>query len=282
MFGSGIFGKKEVVSAILEHTSFAKRTNPLVKALAKVLGQLYIRLFGWPDQEIRTTFPKMVKLLKPSSTDSILDVGCGPGVWALEMASRYNCSVTGIDLDADDIRFADKVSRIHHMDGCHFTCMDVTELNFEPESFDKVTCMAVLEHVEEDDLAVRNMARVLRQNGVLVGLVPNDRRSLFKPECWQGSDDPKGHGHVREGYSVQDVENLMNRNGLQLVKYEYPHGLIETTMCNVQIKTNPYLTFPLTYPITHIFERFSSSGCGILFKAVKKSSEKVEENEKDK
>jgi predicted SAM-dependent methyltransferase len=155
--------------------------------------------------------------------------------------------------------------------------MEATKLNFEPESFDKVMCIAVLEHIGEDDLAVKNMVRVLRKDGILVGLVPNDKRSLFKPECGQRSDDPKGHGHVRIGYSVQDIENLMSRNGLQLVTYEYPHGLIEVFMCNVQIKTNQYLTFPFTYPFVYLFGRFSKSGCGILFKAVKKSSKDIGE-----
>lgn len=281
MFGSKVFGSKEVVSEILEHAGFKKRTGVFSKGIIKALGRLYIQLMGWPDQEIRTTFPRMVKLLEPQPSDSILDVGCGPGVWSLELASKYGCNITGIDLDENDIRFANKVSQINHLDNCHFTCAEATKLNFEPESFDKVMCIAVLEHIEEDNLAIENMARVLRENGILVGLVPNDKRSPFRPECGQQSGDPKGHGHVREGYSVQDVENLMSRNGLELVRYEYPHGLIEMMMYYVQLKTNQYLAFPFTYPFVYLFGRFSNSGLGILFKAVKKSNHNAGRNEKD-
>jgi hypothetical protein len=56
--------------------------------------------------------------------------------------------------------------------------------------------MGILELVEDDNLAVENKVSVLAKNGVLVRVVPADRISKFKPECWQQSGDPKGHGHL--------------------------------------------------------------------------------------
>jgi ubiquinone/menaquinone biosynthesis C-methylase UbiE len=273
MLGSKVFGKKEVVSEILEHSVFKNRTGSFARGLVKMLGQMYIRMFGWPDQEFRTTFPKMIKLLQPRPSEYILDVGCGPGVWSMEMASRYGCTVTGVDLDEADIRFASKVSEINGMGNCRFICTEATKLDFPPESFDKIMCIAMLEHVVDDDLAVQKIAQALRRDGVLVGLVPNDKRMFLKPECSQKDDDPDGHGHVREGYSVKDIEDLMNRNGLQLIQCEYPHGVIESMMAFIQLKTNPYLAFPFTYPFTYLFGRFSRYGAGVLFKAVKRPAD---------
>ena len=193
----------------------------------------------------------------------------------LEISSKYGATITGVDFDESDIRFANRVREVNRIDNRRFICMDATNLNFEPESFSKVICMAVLEHIEDDNLAVENIARVLRKGGVLVGGVPNDERSRFKPEVFQRSDDPKGHGHVREGYSVKDIENLMCRNGLQLVKYEYVSGLIQNLMHMIEGKTNKYLAFPFTYPVACLSSRLSKHGTDILFKAVKKSSNNV-------
>jgi SAM-dependent methyltransferase len=272
MFGSRMFGSKEVVSEIVGHGVFKQREDGLTKGLVRDFGHLFIQVLGWPDQENRLYFPRLVKLLEPCPTDLILDVGCGPGINALEIASRYGSAVTGVDIDGNDIRFAHRVGEINHIHDCRFICMDATDLRFESESFDKVMCMAVLEHIEDDSLAVQNIARILRKDGLLVGAVPTNERPRFKPECFQRSDDPKGHGHVREGYSVQDIDSLMRRNDLQLVRYEYVSGAIENLMLIVQARTNPYLAFPFTYPIAYIFSHLSKHGAGMLFKAVKKAS----------
>jgi 2-polyprenyl-3-methyl-5-hydroxy-6-metoxy-1,4-benzoquinol methylase len=272
MFGSKIFGKKEVVSEILDHTVFKEREGSLTRGLMKAFGQLYIRVLGWPVSEPRIYHSKLVRLLQPSPSDSILDVGCGPGVHALEIASRYGPAITGVDIDESDIRFADRVKEVNRIDNCRFICMDATDLRFAPESFNKVICMAVLEHIEDDNLAIENIARVLRKGGVLVGAVPNERRSRFKPDSFQRNGDPKGHGHVREGYSVQSIENSMFKNGLQLVGYEYVSGPIQNLMLMVEERTNRYMAFPFTYPVAYLSSRLSNQGTGILFKAVKKSN----------
>lgn len=272
MFGSKIFAKKEVISEILDHTVFKEREGGLTKRLVKAFGRVYIRVLGWPVSEPRIFHSKLVRLLQPSPSDSILDVGCGPGVHALEIASRYGSAITGIDIDKSDIHFADRVREVNRIDNCCFIPMDATDLRFAPESFDKVICMAVLEHIEDDNLAIENIARVLRKSGVLVGVVPNDKRTRLKPECFQRSGDRKGHGHVREGYSLERIKNLMMRNGLQPVRYEYVGGPIQNLMFMVEERTNKYLAFPFTYPVTYLASRRSNQGNGILFKAVKKSN----------
>lgn len=282
MFGSKLFGNKETVSEVLCHTVFKEKEGSLTKGLVKTCGQLYIRLLGWPVQEPRIYHSKLLRLLEPCASDSIIDVGCGPGIHALEIALRYGCAITGVDIDESDIRFARRVKEINRINNCSFMCMDATDLRFESESFDKAICMAVLEHIEDDNLAVENIARILRQNGVLIGAVPNDDRSRFQPECSQRNHDPKGHGHVREGYSVQDIENLLARNGLQLIKYECVSGQIENLMLMVQERTNRYLAFPLTYPLANIFSIFSKHGSGILFKAAKKASDNAVKGKKAK
>ncbi len=50
---------------------------------------------------------------------------------------------------------------------------DMTRTDLPAESFDLVVAVEVLEHVEEDDLFVRNVARVLRRGGTFLMTTPN-------------------------------------------------------------------------------------------------------------
>jgi SAM-dependent methyltransferase len=50
--------------------------------------------------------------------------------------------------------------------------MDVTDIDYPDESFDVIFCSHVLEHVEEDRKALREMQRVLKTGGWAILLVP--------------------------------------------------------------------------------------------------------------
>jgi len=50
--------------------------------------------------------------------------------------------------------------------------MDLTDLKFQNGFFDLVICSHVLEHIEEDTLAIQNILRVLKSNGICYLVVP--------------------------------------------------------------------------------------------------------------
>ncbi len=117
--------------------------------------------------------------------------------------------VTNVDLDptlADAA--ANRQARVR------FICGNVTELPFEPESFDAVTMFDVLEHVENDVLALAEAWRVLRPGGALLVTTPNEtwRFPFVRPLRWIGpaEDDLIARwAHVRRGYSSGDLERLI-------------------------------------------------------------------------
>ncbi|MEQ8666920.1 MAG: methyltransferase domain-containing protein [Rhodospirillales bacterium] len=53
---------------------------------------------------------------------------------------------------------------------------DLTDTGLPAAVFDMVICSHVLEHIERDDLAIAEMARLLRPGGRLVAMVPVDRK----------------------------------------------------------------------------------------------------------
>ncbi len=98
------------------------------------------------------------ELLDRTRPHHLLDVGCGEGIMAEAILDRYGAvDVTGIDLDDDDLAAHwDKRRR----DGLEF-CTGVAEtLPFEDNSFDTITSLEVLEHVQDPQASVAEMARV--------------------------------------------------------------------------------------------------------------------------
>ena len=95
---------------------------------------------------------------------SVLDVGCGGGLLTDSFAS-LGCRVTGVDRSLPTVAAA----RAHATEQGHevrYLQGDAAELPFDDSSFDVICCCDVLEHVDDFDRVVGEIARVLKPGGV--------------------------------------------------------------------------------------------------------------------
>jgi 2-polyprenyl-6-hydroxyphenyl methylase/3-demethylubiquinone-9 3-methyltransferase len=94
----------------------------------------------------------------------VLDVGCGGGILAESMVQR-GAEVTGIDLGEKAL----KVARLHSLESgvkVNYRLVAVEALAAEePESFDVVTCMEMLEHVPDPVAAISACSRLVKPGG---------------------------------------------------------------------------------------------------------------------
>lgn len=94
----------------------------------------------------------------------VLDVGCGGGILSEAMAGR-GAQVTGIDLGEKAL----KVAQLHKLESgaaVDYRLVAVEALAAEqPESFDVVTCMEMLEHVPDPAAVVRACAGLVKPGG---------------------------------------------------------------------------------------------------------------------
>ena len=80
-------------------------------------------------------------LLEDEEFTSILDVGCGPGRWALDIAGDWpEAHVTGIDLSADMVEYANARARTRNLNNVSFGMQDflANKLPFPEGSFDLI------------------------------------------------------------------------------------------------------------------------------------------------
>jgi SAM-dependent methyltransferase len=122
----------------------------------------------------------MLNAAAPLADSRVLEFGCGLGTYMREMR-RFTPHVFGFDVEFD--RLIDGKRK-----GVDGMLAGVGErLPFADNSFDVVFTNEVLEHVQDDVQAAREIARVLRPGGRSVNFVPN-RLYFFETHgiYWQG------------------------------------------------------------------------------------------------
>lgn len=106
----------------------------------------------------------------------VLDAGCGVSALPIYLAAR-GATVVAIDNDMRWLSMEGRAATFHRVPVVPVQ-MDMTALAFPDESFDRVYCISVLEHIEQErqPTAVREMVRVLRPGGLFYLTVDYDER----------------------------------------------------------------------------------------------------------
>jgi SAM-dependent methyltransferase len=94
----------------------------------------------------------------------ILDAGCGSGRNMVELARLG--TVTGLDLGDASVAWARMRGAGTVVHG------SITEMPLAENSFDLAVCLDVIEHIDDEGRALRELRRVVRPDGILVLAVP--------------------------------------------------------------------------------------------------------------
>ena len=94
-----------------------------------------------------------------------LDVGCGVGSAAREIAVATGLSVTGIDIDPGQIEIARNGPAKPNL---NYQVMDATRLEFGDGEFDIVASQMATHHVPDWEKVLSELSRVLRVGGFLI------------------------------------------------------------------------------------------------------------------
>lgn len=126
----------------------------------------------------------------------VLDVGCGTGYGSAMVASHVH-EVVGIDASEPAIVRAKTKYRSENLE---FASMPATRLDFPDSSFDAAYSIQVIEHIEDVELHLSEVVRVLRPGSRFIVATPN--RLTYSPN---GLHNPF---HVRE-YDAKELASLL-------------------------------------------------------------------------
>lgn len=139
----------------------------------------------------------------------VLDVGCGAGNMIHHLAPYGR--VRGIEVDARPVKIAQQR-------GYDVRLGDATkEIPFHDASFDLVTALDVIEHVDADEKILQEAFRVLRPNGHVLITTP-----AFQ---WLWSHNDELNAHKRR-YTANELRAKMERAGFQIARLSYNFFLV--------------------------------------------------------
>lgn len=160
--------------------------------------------------------------------DVILDLGCGEGRHVIAAYVEENVTAIGVDLCFKDVQATqEKFIPFAEIDNPekHFglSVANALKLPFADNSFDKIICSEVLEHIPDYAGALQEIARVLKPGGLFCASVP---RRWPEKICWHFSTEyhEVEGGHLRI-FEARQLQQQIETLGFQCFKRHWAHAL---------------------------------------------------------
>jgi len=157
--------------------------------------------------------------------ERLLDAGCGEGRHCFGAIER-GAKVVGLDLDRDSLRLPARAlrARAAELSGSGEMIQgDTFHLPFGDETFDKVICAEVMEHVHDYRAAARELARVTKPDGMLAVTIPTATSEHLYLRVGDDYFESPG-GHIRIFRPRQLAAGLAEA-GLATVGVGFAHAL---------------------------------------------------------
>ncbi len=190
-----------------DYEKFHQNTAPSLKIISKS---------NFTYKIILKTFDKYI-----NKNEKILDIGCGAGTLALYYTSRGN-KVLGIDISNKAIVSARKSIKILNMKDVEFKIMNFP-IQIPKEKFDRIICSEVIEHLEDDILALNKVYKLLKPKGKAIITTPSKNAPLYKLGYAKGFD--KRVGHLRR-YTIEELMNKSQKVGFKIIETKKTEGII--------------------------------------------------------
>ena len=153
---------------------------------------------------------RVVQAAAAGAQDTVLDVGCGPGLLACAFA-RVVQRATGIDLTPAMLDQARKLQLQQGLSNVNWREGDITALPYSDHEFSIVSCRYVFHHLEDPLAVLKEMARVCRPGGrvVVVDMAPAPE----KADAMNRMERLRDPSHVR-GLTLTELCDLFTQAAL--------------------------------------------------------------------
>jgi ubiquinone/menaquinone biosynthesis C-methylase UbiE len=160
-------------------------------------------------------YDAVVQEVEGKNFSTLLDVGCGTGIFLSMVLNKFDVNVSGIDISPGMIEKSRELLR----DCADLKIGDSEHLPWKDDSFDIVTCIASFHHYPNPERVLKEMERVLKHNGSAVIADP------WASNPWRFfanliiRSPLNKHGEVRM-YSQREIQELLETAGFTSIKWK--------------------------------------------------------------
>jgi SAM-dependent methyltransferase len=163
----------------------------------------------WWYRGRRSVLERVIADLRLPTRARILDAGCGSGRNMIEFA--HHGAVTGVELSDTSVALA------RERDAGEVVAGSVLEMPFDADAFDLAASLDVIEHLDDDLAALRELRRVVKPGGSLLVTVPAYQW------LWSGHDEV--NHHFRR-YTRRSLQRAGEQAGWQQARTTYFNSLL--------------------------------------------------------
>lgn len=146
---------------------------------------------------------------------SILDIGCGGGIVSVPLA-RLGGKVTGVDMGQENIDAAKQYAKTHKLN-IKYICGEISSIK---DKYDVITCLEVVEHVDNLEKFVIEISKLLKPGGLVIFSTINRTLKAFALAigvaeyltCWV----PRGTHSFDKFVKPSELANLCEQNQIIL------------------------------------------------------------------
>ncbi len=181
------------------------------------------------------------KILKSEIQDGseALDLGGYDGYISYNLKEILpHLKVRVVDIDKSGLQQARK----HGLNTINASALN---LPIKDNQIDVILCLQLIEHVKEDDKLVKEVSRVLKKGGKLIFATPGERGISFPFLSKEKIEIiNKSWGHVRKGYSIENIKRLFKEANLVIEKTDRYFNFFSRFVYRISILSNIFSKIP--------------------------------------
>lgn len=172
--------------------------------------------YGLQIQEVlanhaRNYNKSIYQIFKPYIKNNVLEIGCAIGNITKFFLDRE--LIIAVDISKEYVDFVKKkFLKFSNFRAFKYDASDENICKLKKYNVDSIVCFNVLEHVKDDNKALRNFNKILNKKGTLCLLVPAIK--------WLYGTMDRADNHFRR-YSKKELKFKLEKNGFRIKKMRY-------------------------------------------------------------
>lgn len=163
--------------------------------------------------------------------DHVLDVACGSGR-LYQIFAKNQVTYTGVDYSKELVNIAKQ-----QFPKCKFDCQDMTQLDFAPDTFDAIYCIAAFQHLPNEEMRLQTlekMKNIMKSGGRIILLNWNlysdwakDKYKKFEFQTqefmipWRTGGGEEIGKRYYHGFTLEELQKLFDIAGFEVMEQFY-------------------------------------------------------------